>query len=90
MMDYDAIKKNPAFKDLEPERVEMLIELAKRLEGKGAVEALGILSEFSRKFPAGREFTKEERAVMIGAFLESMPRDERVKYESLLKIIGFY
>ena len=88
MIDYDSVLSNPAFSDLEPERVEMIKELLKRLEGKNTFEAMGIITEFSRNIPKGREFGKEERVLMITAVLESMPPDERSRYSAILKMAG--
>jgi len=89
LIDYDNLFGDPAFAAFEPERIEGIKDVMAQLQGKTPAEALGILTEFNRSLPYDRKFGKEERTLMLRAFLHTMPADERKKYEPFLKMTGF-
>ena len=86
-LNYEEILKKPAFNSLEPERKEMMLELMRKLEGKGSMEALAILSDFAKKMPRGQELSRETQDMMIEALFETMPESDKARFKSIMKVM---
>lgn len=77
-----------AFKNLDPARKEMFMQLAEKLDGKTVSEGLPIIMSGMKNMPPGPELSVEEKNAMMEAVLSSMPEDEAVKLRKLMKMMG--
>ena len=73
--------------DLSQEQQAFLEETLERIRGKSIPEAVAVISDAAKRMPKGREFTKEERMMMVEKVLETVPEGERGKYR---KIASFF
>lgn len=70
---------------LGPEAAGLLAEFLGKIEGKSMLELTPILMEFKKRLP-DREFSQEEKSIIIEAALQSMPEGEQNRYKSMLKM----
>ena len=71
---------------LGPEAAVLLADFLGKIEGKNMNEMAPILVEFKAKLP-DREFSPEERQIVIEAALQSMPEGQRNRYKGILKML---
>lgn len=84
---YEGMLNDPAFDALEPERKSMLLELSRKLEGKGGTEAVAIVAEALSRMPKGRELTAEEQTAMISAMMALLPEKDRIRFQTLMAMM---
>lgn len=87
MANYEDILNKSAFHGLEPERKEALRELMRRLDGKNTIETMGIIMDFSKNMPKGREINKDEQSAMMHAILENMDNSDKQKFSAVIKMM---
>ena len=81
MADFDK-----ALEILGPDAADLMAEFLERVRDKSVAEIAPILMEFKNRLP-DREFTQQEREVIIEAALQSMPEGERNRYKTIMKML---
>ena len=78
------IKKNPAYRKMEPQKQRMIEELIKALNGRQLNEALPIISNWKNKMrEQGLSFTEEENMLLTEIFMAQMTPAQLKQYETL-------
>ena len=90
MINIDTLLKKDAFKGVSAEQAGLLRELAHKLDGKSALEAMPVLMDYSKKAQKYNKFTKEEGNAMLEVFVESVPENERTPLLGMLKIFDIF
>jgi len=89
-VDLEAMFKKEAFRNLEPEKVEVFRKFATQLDGKSGPEILSLYMKFSKELSRGRPMTRDEKTAIIEAIGESLPRAEQPKFRNIVKMLdGF-
>lgn len=86
-MDFNKIIEDDAFKNIEPERLEAIISLAKETEGKSMQEVMMIMMKYSKILNAGRKLSKSETDAMLNALFKNINEDERDKFKNIIKLV---
>lgn len=86
-MNIDEILKHNAFQALDKEKIELYKELADKLNGKSQMESIGILMEYQKKISSQNPLNKEEKAAVLSALQESMPEENRKKFNQIIKMM---
>lgn len=86
-INYDELLKNEAFTNIENERKQAFIQLAKDIEGKNFNETMDIIIKFSKNMPKGKKISNKEKQAMIMAITSSLPEEEKSKFKSILKVM---
>ena len=85
--DFNELFKDEAFAKIEPERKRALIEFAGRIEGKGMNEVMEEIITFGRNMPQGKPLSSEEKKAMISAVYSKLNEADKIKFNSVLKIL---
>lgn len=85
-MDIDEILKKDAFSALDPAQVAALKSALEKVRGKSAMEAAPVIMAHAGALERGRPISREQRAAMVSAMLESMPETERNKFRAIMKM----
>jgi len=85
-IDYDNLFKKDAFKDIEPERIEIFKEFAKKAEGKNINQIMDLILEFGQKLPPGHKLTDYEKNAMMNAIFEALPENEKKQFKMIIKM----
>jgi hypothetical protein len=72
--------------NLEPELIILFEEFLNRIQGKSMAEIMPILAEFKSKMPKNREFSDEERRVILESALQTLPEEQQSKFNAMLKM----
>lgn len=76
------------FKNIEPERIEMFKQFVNKVQGKNMNEVMMEFMSFYKKMPKGREFSREEKDALISAIYSNLSSSDRVKFNSILSLMG--
>ena len=89
-IDLDALFKKEAFRNLEPEKVEIFRKFSTQLDGKSGPEIMTLYMKFSKELAGGRPLTRGEKTAVIEAIGESLPKADQSKFRNIVKMLdGF-
>ena len=88
MQNFDDVLKSEAFKNLDPQKLEAIKDIAAKIQGKSMPEAMAILSSYQTVLNSGKPISKEERELMIAAILSAMDNESREKFTSAMKMVN--
>jgi hypothetical protein len=89
-VDLDTLFEKEAFRNLEPEKVEVFRKFAGQLDGKSGSELMGLYMRFSKELSKGKPLTRVEKAAVIEAIGDSLPKADQVKFKNIVKMLdGF-
>ncbi|NLK20679.1 MAG: hypothetical protein GX308_01050 [Epulopiscium sp.] len=72
---------------LDPDMLQEVNDVMNNLKGKSEVEVLETLIKLSaQKKNSGKKLTKEQNKALLEAMRESLPFNQRKKFDALLKI----
>ena len=84
-MDIDRIRTNPAFRQMEPVKQQMVEELMRALSGRQLKEALPVIAGWQKKMEqTGLSFTPQENKLLTEIFTAQMTPAQKKQY-ALLK-----
>lgn len=86
-MDFDNILEEDVFKNIEPERIEAIKNLAKEAEGKSMQEVMMLLLKYNKVLSNGRKITKEERDAMFNTLLRNLDDSKKDQFKNILKVL---
>ena len=86
-MNIDELLKDPAFKNIEPERIEAVKNIIQEVKGKTSQEAMMVILKYAKPLRAGRKITKEESSAMLNLVYESLSEGEREQFKGIIKLI---
>lgn len=82
---------NPALKDINPRKMEIITELVKETEGKPATLSMPALMKANNTLKQeGMAFTQEESTLIMDILTKNMTSEEKVKLENLKKMLKNY
>ena len=89
-VDLDILFKKEAFSSLEPEKLEIFREFASQLDGKSGPEIMMLYMRYSKELSRGRPLTRGEKAAVIEAIGESLPKADQGKFRNIVRMLeGF-
>ena len=88
MQNFDDVIKGDAFKNLDPQKLEAIKDIASKIQGKSVPEAMAVLNSYQEVLNSGNPISKEERELMIAAILSAMGPESREKFTSALKMVS--
>ncbi len=83
----DALFSKPAFASLNERQIEMLRQFAKEIDGKNPVEIAAKYFRFNRQLTKEQPLTPAQREAVSEAIKDSLPPEDRQRYEKILKLI---
>lgn len=86
-MDIDKILEGDTFKNIEPERLEAVKNLAKEAEGKSMQEVMMLMIKYNKILSNGRQISKEERDVMLNTLFNNLDESKKGQFKSILKVL---
>ena len=86
-INLDNLFEKDAFKNIEPERLELFKQFAEQIDGKGTPEIIRLFAQLNKNISKSRPISKQERQAMASAISESLPKEDRGKFQSLLRIV---
>lgn len=86
-MDIDDILQKPAFKNLDETRVQLLRKIHSEMQGKSKMEQMMLLMNHSKSLSEGKPLQKEEKELMIEAFMEGLPLEEKNQFRKVMKMM---
>ena len=88
--DLDDLFKKEAFRNLEPEKLDIFREFAMQLEGKSGSEIMSLYMRYNKDLSRGKPLTRDEKLAIIEAIGESLPKSDQSKFKSIVKMLeGF-
>ena len=87
-INVDELFNKDAFQTIDPERVAIFKEFAREIDGKSTMEIMGIYMKFSKRLPADKPITDDEKAAIVQAIGESVPPEDQGKFQSMLKMLS--
>ena len=79
--------EKPEFAALPRERKELFINLFDKMRGKSGMEAFSILADFLKQMPKDSSLTEDEQGIMMTAFMESLPVQERARFQNMISML---
>ena len=89
-VNLDDMFKKEGFRNLEPEKLAVFRELAMQLDGKSGPEILSLYMRYNKELSRGRPLARNEKAAVIEAIGESLPKSDQSKFRNIVKMLeGF-
>ena len=89
-VELDTLFKKEAFRNLEPEKLDVFRKFASQLDGKSGPEIMALYMRYSKDLARGRPMTRSEKTAVIEAIGESLPKTDQVKFRNIVKMLeGF-
>ncbi len=80
---------NDIFKNLEPERINIINECIEEMQGKNEMEVLAIVTKALKKFNmSGKPMSNDERNILISSMRSSLPSEHQKKFDMVLGMMG--
>jgi len=86
----DEILQKDAFRNMDPSVKEGLRKLTAQTQGKSTAECVPLLLQFFNQLPKGKSLSSAEQQAMIEAVLESLPDNEKAKFQNLVKMAQMF
>ncbi|MDR2648379.1 MAG: hypothetical protein LBB94_01475 [Clostridiales bacterium] len=88
--DLNELFKKEAFKNLEPDKLEVFRKFATQLDGKSGPEIMSLYMKFSKELSRGRPLTHGEKLAVIEAIGESLPQTDQAKFKNITKMLEVF
>lgn len=82
------IFQSDVFKSLGEDKILLLREIAERIKGKSAMDAMAVIGAYQSKLSAGKPLSDEERKAILAVIRQSMTKEEQQKLDYVLTAIG--
>ena len=86
--DLDGLFEKEAFRNLEPEKLDIFREFAMQLDGKSGSEIMSLYMRYSKELSQGRPLTRSEKSAVIEAIGESLPKSDQVKFRNIIRMLN--
>jgi hypothetical protein len=87
--DISELLNSPQFSSLSNEQKQFYRTTFERIKGKGFAESALIITDAMKTMPKnGPEPTKQEKALMINAFLDTLPPDQKAQFQKMASMLG--
>lgn len=84
----DELFQKEAFKNMDPQKIEMAKNMAQQMQGKSEMEALQLMMQMAQQMnPSGKRMSQTERAGMIEAMRSILPEQQQQKFDALIKMM---
>jgi hypothetical protein len=83
----DGLFDKPAFTALGPERLHLIKNFARDIENKKGPEIAALYLRLNQSLSKIKPLSKSERSSVAEAIRESLPEENRIKFEQILKMI---
>ncbi len=82
---------NDAFKCIEKEKLCVMVEISKKINGKTPMEALDIIISYKDKLSGGRPLSEQEKNAIMEILMENLQGEEKQRFVesvNMLKDMG--
>ena len=86
-MNIDEVLQKPAFKHLPENRIQLLKKIYTELKGKNKMDQVMLLMSHGKSLSEGEPLQKEEKELMIAAFMEELSLEEKNQFQKIVKMI---
>lgn len=90
-MNMDSWMNNPALKNIDPFKLQMLSSLAKEAGNKSPQEMMPFfMSAMNQTSEKGMDFTDPERELLIQILMQNLPPEDKKKAETILRMTSAF
>lgn len=86
-MTINEMLNNDAFKCIEREKLYIMLEISKKINGKTPMEALDVVISYKDKLSGGKPLTEYEKNAIIEVLKQSINEEEKKKFIDTINIL---
>lgn len=86
---YDELFNNDAFKNVDPNKVEIAKQMAQNLQGKSEQEVLQTIMHMASQMQSsgGTPMSRAEQRAMIEAMRSTLPQEQQKKFDAMVRMM---
>ena len=86
-MNIDELLQNPAFQNIEQNRLDIFKKMYLEMQGKNQMEQMFIFMKYSKNISEGKNISNEQREMMIEVMMNGLSESEQANFKNMLKMI---